>query len=171
MSIIAPQVLWRTYWPRTLRSSVRYALVELSCRERTRFGKGRTLLSDEKTVALLEGDAMSGSNKSASVVTSVASVCSRHAIRDISPRVKSFSFLSTSVVCSQSPNRRAMSTQPATFCRFLDCPDCLFFLIPPLPSWRDQDESFSYLEYLSSGEKRAGWADFVTSAPLTFFKV
>lgn len=29
----------------------------------------------------------------------------------------------------------------------------------------------AYLEYLSSGEKRAGWADLVTSPWLTFLRV
>ena len=32
-------------------------------------------------------------------------------------------------------------------------------------------DSTTHLEYLSSGENRAGWADFVTSLPCTFFNV
>jgi len=38
------------------------ALAELSCRREIRNWKGRTLLGDEKTVALLEGDAVSVRN-------------------------------------------------------------------------------------------------------------
>jgi len=40
------------------------------------------------------------------------------------------------------------------------------------PAFRDvMHRMKAYLEYLSSGEKRAGWADLVTSPWLTFLRV
>lgn len=131
----------------------------------------RTLLGDEETVALLEGDAVSVDEKVSILFRIDCVVLSRALFLPFLPEICCHRFLMASVVC-------LFFHSSSLFVRISHC-SCLLFL-PRLLFFRSSTErcaidvevfSNSYLEYLSSGEKRAGCADLVTSAPWTFFKV
>lgn len=133
----------------------------------------RTLLGDEETVALLEGDAVSVDKKKVSILFRIDCV--------VLSRALFLPFLSRNLLPSISdgecrvPFLSQLKSSLSVFRIVLVFSSCLVFLFFRSSTERCAIDvevfSISYLEYLSSGEKRAGCADLVTSAPWTFFKV